>query len=108
MIGLATLSKRIERLEPVPDTLPDIVGAVLSSLSDDHISLLEEQSVLLEHGFDEEAVAGKMGKRYPKSLKAAETFRKRYQDIQEQMKPKTKPTKKHSRGLQSILSPMQI
>jgi hypothetical protein len=108
MIGIATLTRRIARLEPVPDPQPDIMGAVLSSLSDDHISLLEEHSVLLEHGFDEEAVAGMMDTRYPKALKAAETFRKRYQGIQEQMKPKTKPTKKHSRGLQSVLSPMQI
>jgi hypothetical protein len=98
MIGIATLSKRIERLEPVPDPQPDIVGAVLSSLSDDHISLLEEHSVLLEHGFSEPDISVMMITRYPDALKAAEIFRERYAAIYTKMHPPRTPPKKQRKS----------
>lgn len=81
MIAISTLTRRIERLEPVPDPQPDIVGAVLSSLSDAQIDLLHEMAVLRESGFDEEQTALMMGSRYRKSQKALGHFQKAYQEV---------------------------
>ena len=111
MIGLTTLSKRIERLEPVPDPLPDIVGAVLSSLSDAQIDFLQEMSSLREAGFDSDTVAMFMTDRYAMAMQAVEVFRERYATIQDQLTKSKKPQPKkqrRGRGRQSVRSPMQI
>ena len=98
MIGIATLSKRIERLEIVPDPQPDIIGAVLSSLSDAQIDLLQEMSSLREAGFDSDTVAVFMADRHAKAMQAVEVFQERYATIQEHMKPKTRPKKPGQNG----------
>jgi hypothetical protein len=103
MIGLVNLQKRIERLEPVPDPQPDIVGIVLGSLKDSDLDLLHEMAILRETGFDDMQIALMMADRHKKAMKAVEVFQERYQAIQEQMKPKPRP-KKPAR----VRSPLQV
>jgi DNA-binding transcriptional MerR regulator len=86
------------------------VGAVLSSLSDAQIDLLQEMSSLREAGFDPDTVAVFMADRHAKAMQAVEAFQERYATIQEQMKPKTRPKQhgQNGRGRQSVRSLMQV
>ena len=81
MNAISTLSKRLERLKLVLDPQPDIVGAVLSSLSNVQIDLLQEMSSQREAGFDSDTVAMFMTDRYAKAMQAVEAFQERYATI---------------------------
>ena len=110
MIAIATLTRRIERLEPVPDPQRDIIDLVLGSLNDSDLDLLHEMTILRETGFDDSQIALMMAERHKKAMQAVEVFQERYATIQEQMKPKPRPKKpgQNGRGRQSVRSPMQV
>ena len=110
MIAIATLTRRIERLEPVPDPQPDIVDIVLGSLKDSDLDLMHEMSILRETGFDDSQIALMMADRHKKAMKVVEVFQERYAAIREQMKPKPRPKKpgQNGRGRQSVRSLMQV
>ena len=76
------LQKRLDRLEPLLTTDPDIVSLVLTSLKESDIELLAELACLREAGFDEEQTAQMMGSRYKQVLKKVEHFQKAYQAIE--------------------------
>ena len=98
MIAITALTKRLEFLESRQIGKDDVVlNAVMSSLSDDHISVLEEHCILLEHGFSEPDISVMMGNRYPEALNAAEIFQDRYRAIYTKIHPPRVPKQKKGR-----------
>jgi hypothetical protein len=94
-VALAALSRRLEWLEGRRPAGGEeiIVNAVLGSLSDSDIELLEEHAVLRETGYDEDTVAVFMEEKYSRFQKAVEVFKERHQAILDEQKPKPKTTK---------------
>ena len=76
------LQKRLDRLEPLLTTDPNIARLVLTSLKDSDIELLAELASLLEAGFDEKQTAQMMDSRYKQALNSVEHFQSAYQAIE--------------------------
>jgi len=90
-IAIAALTRRLERLEPIPEPQPDIIGMVLGSLNDSDLGLLHEMSYLRETGFDEVQTAVMMADRHEEAMKAVSVFKERYAVIAESRRPKRIP-----------------
>ena len=78
-MNLASLQKRLGKLEERPSTEPDIVEIVLAALDDADLELLQEFSSLRESGFDEEQTAIMIGDRYQEAQNAVLHFQEEYQ-----------------------------
>lgn len=81
MSAIATLQKRLDRLEGRPTTEPDIVNLTLATLRDTDLELLQELASLREAGFDEEQTALMMADRHKKAQEAVAHFQKAYQEV---------------------------